>query len=164
MPAKARGSSLGSNGRRFVVQTAVSGRPPVSRFPGPVPGVCFGFPDSPRARSFAPSTPPGLPSLCSPTSQLLLPSLTSPCRSSSVSETLLSSAIPLRPRDGMETSQVPVQCVRACLGSSTPRDSDSPCHSGESDAAFGQTKSLGIPNFLPFRCSIAPPARAPVNA
>ena len=30
---------------------------------------------------------------------------------------LLSSAIPPRQRDGMETSQVPVQCVRACLGS-----------------------------------------------
>ena len=77
---------------------------------------------------------------------------------------LLPAAVPLRLRDGMETSQVPVQCIRACLGSSTPRDSDSPCHSGESDATFGHLKSLGIPNFLPFRCSIAPPARAPVNA
>ena len=94
----------------------------------------------------------------------LLPSLTSPCRASSGYGFLLSSATPPRQRDGMETSQVPVQCVRACLGSSTPRDSNSPCHSGESDATFGQNKSLGIPNFLPFRCSIAPPARAPVNA
>ena len=39
-------------------------------------------------------------------------------------ELLLSSAIPPRQRDDMETSQVPVQCVRTCMGSSTPRDSD----------------------------------------
>ena len=31
-------------------QIAVSGRPLVTRFPGPVSGACFGFPDSPRAR------------------------------------------------------------------------------------------------------------------
>ncbi len=30
---------------------------------------------------------------------------------------LLSSATPPRQRDGMETSQVPVQCVRTCMGS-----------------------------------------------
>ena len=30
---------------------------------------------------------------------------------------LLSLAIPPRQRDGMKTSQVPVQCVRTCLGS-----------------------------------------------
>ena len=77
---------------------------------------------------------------------------------------LLPSAVPLRLRDGMETSQVPMQCVRTCLGSSTPRDSDPPRHIGESDTAFGHDKSLGIPNSLPFRYSIAPPARAPVNA
>ena len=51
---------------------------------------------------------------------------------------LLSFAIPLRPRGGMETSQVPVQCVRTCMGSSTPRDSDPPRHIGGSDAAFDQ--------------------------
>ena len=53
-----------------VVQTAVSGRPPVSRFPGPASGACFGFPDSPWARSFAPSAPPEQMSPCSPTSRL----------------------------------------------------------------------------------------------
>ena len=73
-------------------------------------------------------------------------------------------AVPLRPRDDMETSQVPMQCVRTCRGSSIPRDSDPPRHIGESDAAFGHDKGLGIPNFRPFRCSIALPARAPVNA
>ena len=36
----------------------------------------------------------------------------------------LSSAIPPRQRDGVETSQVPAQCVRTCMGSSTPRDSN----------------------------------------
>ena len=102
---------------------------------------------------------------------------------------LLSFAIPLRPRDGMETSQVPVQCVRAGVRSaafcrhvqgfltstrsfswstdpkkSTPRDSDPPRHIGGSDAAFGQRKNLGIPDRSYFRCSIALPARAPVNA
>ena len=83
---------------------------------------------------------------------------------------LLSFAIPLRPRDDMETSQVPMQCVRTCLGSSTPLDSETPLdsdpprHIGESDADFGHDKGLGIPNFRPFRCSIALPARAPVNA
>ena len=59
---------------------------------------------------------------------------------------LPSAAVPLRLRDGMETSQVPMQCVRTCLGPSTPRDSDSPRHIGGSDAAFGRGKSLDIPN------------------
>ena len=77
-----------------VVRTAVSGRPLVTRFPSPVSGACFGFPDSPRARSFAPSAPPEQSSLCSPTSQLLFPSLTSPCRSSSVTDY----SFPLRSR------------------------------------------------------------------
>ena len=34
-----------------VVQTAVSARSPVTRFPSPVPGACFDRSDSPRARS-----------------------------------------------------------------------------------------------------------------
>ena len=59
---------------------------------------------------------------------------------------LLPSAVPLRLWDGMETSQVPMQCVRTCLGSSTPRDSDPPRHIGGSDAAFGHGKNLDIPN------------------
>ena len=78
------------------------------------------------------------------------------------------SSFPQRPRprqrDGMETSQVPVQRVRTCLGSSTPRDSGPPRHSGGTDAAFGLDKDLGIPDVPSFRCSIALPARAPVNA
>ena len=77
---------------------------------------------------------------------------------------LLAFAVPLRLRDGMETSQVPVQCVRTCMGSSTPWDSDPPRPIGGSDAAFDQQKDLGIPDHNYFRCSIAPPARAPVNA
>ena len=59
---------------------------------------------------------------------------------------LLSSATPPRQRDDMETSQVPVQCVRTCLGSLTPRDSDAPRHIGESDAAFDTRNCLGIPD------------------
>ena len=78
------------------------------------------------------------------------------------------SSFPQRPRprqrDSMETSQVPVQRVRACLGSSTPRDSGPPRHSGGTDAAFGLDEDLGIPDLPSFRCSIALPARAPVNA
>ena len=66
--------------------------------------------------------------------------------------------------DGMETSQAPVPCERTCLGSSKPRDPDPPRHIGESDTAFYPNKSLGIPNFQLSRCSIAPPAHAPVNA
>jgi len=58
---------------------------------------------------------------------------------------LFSSVIPPQQRDSTETSQVPVQCVRACLGSLTPRDSDPPRNSGESNAAFSQWKNLGIP-------------------
>ena len=63
---------------------------------------------------------------------------------------LLSSATPPRQRDGMETSQVPVQCVRTCLGSQTPRDSAPPCHIGGADAAFGGGKRLGIPDYVFF--------------
>ena len=59
---------------------------------------------------------------------------------------LLSSATPPRQRDGMETSQVPVQCVRTCLGSLTPRDPDPPRQIGESDAAFDTENCLGIPD------------------
>ena len=62
----------------------------------------------------------------------------------------LSFAIPPRQRHGMETSQIPVQCVRTCMGSSTPRDSDPPRHTGESNAAFGAGKSLGIPDHVDF--------------
>ena len=62
----------------------------------------------------------------------------------------LSSATPPRQRDDMETSQVPVQCVRTCLGSLTPRDSDPPRHIGGSDVAFGLEQSLGIPNYRSF--------------
>ena len=47
----------------------------------------------------------------------------------------------------METSQVPVRCVRTCLGSSTPRDSDPPRHIGGSNAAFGLKHDLGIPDY-----------------
>ena len=36
---------------------------------------------------------------------------------------LLSFVIPPGQRDDMETSQVPVQCVRTCMGSWTPQDS-----------------------------------------
>ena len=39
---------------------------------------------------------------------------------------LLSLAIPPRQRDGMETSQVPVQCVRTCMGSYTSEPMKSP--------------------------------------
>ena len=46
----------------------------------------------------------------------------------------------------MKTSQVPVQCVRACMGSWTPRDSDPSRPIVGSDAAFGSEKNLGIPN------------------
>ena len=83
--------------RRSVVpvqRIAVSGRPLVTRFPGPVSGACFGFPDSPRARPFAPPTPPELASPCSSASRLLHLSLTSPCRSSSATD----SSFLLRPR------------------------------------------------------------------
>ena len=59
---------------------------------------------------------------------------------------LLSFAILPRQRDGMETSQVPVQCLRTCMGSWTPRDSDPPRHNGGSDAAFDRGKGLGIPD------------------
>ena len=77
---------------------------------------------------------------------------------------LLSSAIPPRQRDDMETSQVPEQRVRTCQGSMTPRDSDPPRHIGGSDVAFDLEQSLGNPDGQFFRCSIAQPARAPVNA
>ena len=142
------------------VRIVVSGRPPVTRFPGTASGARFGLPDSPWARSLTPSAPQGPEPPCSPTSQLLRPSLISPCRASLVTD----SSFPQRPRprqrDGMETSQVPVQRVRACLGSSTPRDSGPPRHSGWTDAAFGSGEDLGIPDGNFFRCSIARPARA----
>ena len=57
----------------------------------------------------------------------------------------LSSAIPPRQRDDTETSQVPVQCIRACLSSLTPRDSNLPRNNGRSDAAFSQWQNLDIP-------------------
>ena len=51
-------------------------------------------PGFPWARSLAPSAPQGHGSPCSSTSQLLRPSQISPCRSSSVTDFLLSSATP----------------------------------------------------------------------
>ena len=84
--------------------TASLAAPPVTRFPDPASGAYFGFPDSPWARSFAPSTPPGIAPLCSPTSSLLLPSLTSACRSSSATDF----SFPLRPHyDNGETCRSP---------------------------------------------------------
>ena len=146
------------------VRIAVSGRPPVTRFPGAASGARFGFPDSPWARSLVPSAPQRPSSPCSSTSQLLRPSLTSPYRSSSATD----SSFPQRPRPrqrgGTETSQVPVQRVRACLGSSTPRDSVPPRHSGGTDAGFGQGGRPRHPGRRSFRCSVALPTRAPVNA
>ena len=42
----------------------------MTRFPGPVPGACFGLPASPRARPLAPPAPPGLTPHCSSASRL----------------------------------------------------------------------------------------------
>ena len=49
---------------------------------------------------------------------------------------LLPSATPPRRRGDMETSQVPVEGVRACMGSSTPWSLRGPHHGGPRSAAF----------------------------
>ena len=51
-------------------------------FPGPAPGACCAGSPSPRSRPFAPPAPLQIAPLCSQTSSLLRPSLTSHARSS----------------------------------------------------------------------------------
>ena len=94
----------------------------------------------------------------------LLPHPTSSFRTSSDTE----SSFPLRPRSDcwgrMKTSQVPTKDVRTCMGSSTPWRPPSPHRGGDVGVAFDGAHSLGAPDDGSFRCSIAPPVRAPVNA
>ncbi len=76
---------------------------------------------------------------------------------------LLSSAIPPRRRDGMETSQVPRVDLHACMGSQTPR---SPTALTKLD---GQCclRHMGKPRHSElqiFRCSLALPTRASTDA
>ena len=76
---------------------------------------------------------------------------------------LLSSAIPPRQRDGMETSQVPVQRVRTCLVL-RHRGIPSPLAISVERMLPSAVGSASASRIRVFRCSIAMPARAPVNA
>ena len=117
-----------------VVQTAVSGRPPVTRFPGSEPGPALGSVGS--AGAAAPLFAGFIATMAE--SDFFMPFI--------LSSVALPSAIPPRRRDGMKTSQVPMPCVRACMGSQTPRDPDPSRHVDGSDAAFGCEEDLGIPD------------------
>ena len=75
---------------------------------------------------------------------------------------LLSSATPSRQWDDTETSQVPVQCVRACMGFSTPRDSNPNRHIGGSDVVIDLDQSLAIADIHSFGAQ-QPRTHAPLS-
>src|SRR5215207_381858 len=81
-------------------EPAVRGPAPGTRFPGPEPGACGPVPRSPRPPPFAPPTPQTVARRCSPASQLLWRSLTSPVRASSATAPRLP--------DADQTAQGPV--------------------------------------------------------
>jgi hypothetical protein len=69
----AYGSYLGclTASARSAARLGVRVPAPVTRWPGPAPGACFGDPRSPWSPSFSPPAPPRLAPLCSPASSRL---------------------------------------------------------------------------------------------
>ena len=86
----------------------------------------------------------------------------------SVRHRVRNTSFPPRPRSDcrgrMKTSQVPAKDVRTCMGSSTPWSPPSPHHRGDVGVAFDQQARSRRSRHATFRCSIALPVRAPVNA